>query len=185
MRPKLLMMVPLLLVACSSGGGSEREDGDDPLDGDGRDAYVAAFEAGNGAPVVDEVAEERGCVAGVLVDVVGVSELQDVGTPREVAAGEKALAGLGVEVSDEQVDDIYAGVKRCGDPAEGFFRDLAVIGGGELAAPVVECFTGKLDEELLREIVVTRLVEGDAAFAEKPKITAKLTEIGRSCATAR
>jgi hypothetical protein len=171
-----------VLVGCSSGGRPEAKQ--DPLDGDGRDAYVAAFATGDGTPVVDEVAEERRCVAQVLVDVVGMDELRDVGTPREVATGDKSLAGLGVEASDEQVDEIYAGVKECGDPAEGFFRELAIIGGGELAGPVVECFKGKLDEELLRDIVVTRLVDGDTAFAEKPEITVKLTEIGRACAAA-
>jgi hypothetical protein len=183
LRSVVVVGMVAFVVGCSSAGEPE-DQSKDPLDGDGRDAYVAAFEAGDGAPVVDEVAEERRCVAQVLVDVVGVDELQDVGSPREVAAGDKSLAGLGVEASDEQVDEIYAGVNECGDPAEGFFRELAVIGGGELAGPVVECFKGKLDEELLREIVVTRVIDGDSAFAEKPEITAKLTEIGRACAAA-
>ena len=75
------------------------------------------------------------------------------------------------------MEAIFGGVKECGDLAEMFVRDI-----GEMVGPAFECFQGRLDEELLREIVVTRIVEGDAAFAGKPEISAKLMEIGRSCA---
>ena len=72
--------VVAVLFGCSHGGGSEPEGGNDPLDGDGRDAYVAAFEI-SADPVTDEVAEQRQCIAGAVVDGVGVDELRDAATP--------------------------------------------------------------------------------------------------------
>lgn len=180
----MLVIGALVLAAgCSSGGGSgEGDEAKDPLEGDGRGAYVAAFEVAS-EPVTEEVAEETTCVAGAVVDGVGVEELRGVATPREIAAaatGEgNSLQALGVDVDGERADAIFRGVKECGDLGEMFVRNM-----GEMVGPAIECFQAKLDDELLREIVMTQLVEGDAAFAGKPEITAKLMEIGRSCATA-
>jgi len=104
----------------------------------------------------------------------------------EAATGEGvALAGLGVDVGDEQADAIFEGVKTCGDLGEMFVQEMAAVaGGGDLPAAAMECFQAKLDDDLLRDVVMTRLVDGDAAFAGRPELTAKLMEIGRSCATA-
>ena len=93
-----------------------------------------------------------------------------------------ALAGLGVEVDAEEADAIFAGLAECGDLGEMFVREIVAVGGTRVADPVSQCLEAKLDDSLLREIVMTRLVEGDAAFADKPEITAKLVEFGRSCA---
>jgi len=168
-----LVLASAWIVGCSSNDGADGSS-DDPLEGTGREAYVAAFGAGDaaGAPVVEDEDERRACVVEAVVDGVGVEVLRDVVTPREVADaatdGGTALAGLGVELDGGRVDAVVEGVEECGDLGELFVGEMATLGGGELPGPAMECFEGKLDDDLLREIVVTRLVEGDAAFAEKP-----------------
>lgn len=184
-----LVLASVWIVGCSSNDGADGSS-DDPLEGNGREAYVEAFGVGDaaGAPAAEDVAERRACVVEAVVDGVGVEALRDVVTPREVADAATgdgtALAGLGVELDEAQVDVLVEGVEECGDLGELFVGEMAALGAGELPGPAMECFEGKLDDELLREIVVTRLVEGDVAFTEKPEITARLMEIGRSCANA-
>ena len=147
---------------------------------------MAAFGTGDdavGVPAAEDVAERRSCVMEAVVDGVGVEALREVVTPREIAdaATGAGLAGLEIDLDEAQTEAVFEGVKDCGDLSEMFVGEMASLGGGELPGPAMECFEGQLDDELLREIVMTRLVEGDAAFTEKPEISARLMEIGRSC----
>jgi hypothetical protein len=181
-------LVVAALVGCSSSGDG-REDGrgggsGDPLDGDGRRAYVVAFERAGRDPVSGEVREEAGCMAEAIVDGVGLDDLRGAVTPRQVAEaanrGGVALAALGVEPDEAQVDAVYEGIQECGDPVELFLGDIP---GPQLPRPAVECFEERLDDDLLRQILMTRLVDGDTAFADMPEVTARLNEIGWSCAS--
>jgi hypothetical protein len=93
------------LMACSSGGDDDQASPDDqqetssPLDGDGRDAYVVAFEETGRDPVSGDLTEGATCTAEAVVDGVGVDRLRDVATPREIAAAANgaaaSLSGLG------------------------------------------------------------------------------------------
>jgi hypothetical protein len=177
------------VVGCSSGddAGEERGDrqerGSDPLDGSGREAYVLALGEAGRDPVSGAPSAEGGCVAEVIVDVVGVERLREVATAREVAAAANgdgaSLAELGVEVDAAEEDEIYAGVEGCGDPAAMF---LDAIPGAHFSGPVADCFRGHLDDAVVREVVMARLVDGDDALIEDPEVANELTAIGRSCA---
>jgi len=179
----IVMVFAAALAGCSSGGDGEDGVGSDPLDGDDRDTYVVAFEEAGRDPVTGEMTEEASCVAEAIVDGVGVDQMRDVATPREIADAANgqgaSLASLGVEVDTDQADAIYEGIEGCGDVAATF---LDAIPGPQLAGPVAECFKEQLDDGLLREIVMTRLVEGDEAFVDDAEITSQLTAIGRTCA---
>lgn len=179
----LTLVLIAALAGCSSDGNADEAAADDPLAGDDRDTYVVAFEEVGRDPVSGEVTEVATCVAEAIVDGVGVEEMRDVATPREIADaanGEGAsLAALGVEVDDDRADAIYAGIEGCGDPAAAF---LDAIPGAPLTGPAAECFAAGLDDELLRDIVMTRVVDGDEAFADDTELTAQLTAIGRTCA---
>lgn len=182
------LVLAAALASCSSGGDAEQDAeeeaaADDPLAGDDRDTYVVAFEEVGRDLVSGEVTEAATCVAEAIVDGVGVEGMRDVATPREIAdaaTGQGAsLTDLGVEVDTDRADAIYEGIEGCGDPAATF---LDTIPGPPLTGPAAECFAAQLDDNLLRDIVMTRLVDGDAAFADTPEITAQLTNIGRTCA---
>ena len=45
-----------------------------------------------------------------------------------------------------------------------------------------QCFADQVDDEFVRRIVMTRLVDGDDALAADTEITSQLTAIGRGCA---
>lgn len=175
-----------VLVGCSSGGDEdevgrdEPEDATDPLAGDDREAYVAAFEETGRDPITAETTSEASCVAEAIVAAVGVDQLRDVATPREIAAaaGGASLAGLGLDVDAETTDAIYLAITECADPAQLF---LDAIPGALPTGPASECFTEHLDEALVREVVMTRLIDGDQALADNPDIPARLTAIGRAC----
>ena len=119
------------------------------------------------------------------MDGIGVDEMRDVATPREIAAAANgqgaSLTDLGLEVDTAQADAIYEGIEACGDPALAF---LDAIPGAELAGPDAQCFADRVDDELIRRIVMTRLVDGDDALAADTEITSQLTTIGRECTAA-
>jgi hypothetical protein len=188
-------LVLVAAVACSSdddaADGADRDEQSEheeaeatsPLDGDGRDAYVAGFGETVRDPVSGELTDRASCIAEAVVDGVGVEQLRDVASPREIAAAASgdggALESLGVEVDAAQADAIYDGIQGCGEPAEMFFESIP---GAQPTGPVAECFKEQLSEDLLQEILMTRLVEGDQAFADKPEIAAELSSIGSACA---
>lgn len=176
-------MVGVIVVAsvsCTSGGKERSRH--DPLDGNGHDAYVAAFESSNAEHVTES---ESQCVAETIVDSVGVDRLRDAATPRQIADlaadADASFGRLGVEIDAQQGDAIYAAVKGCVDLREQFVSGMAE-GGGALPPAVEECFKRKLNDELLREIFITRLTKGDAGFATGPELTETLMVIGRRCA---
>lgn len=177
------LVVAGALVGCSSDGDEADEGGDDPLDGDGPDAYVVAFEEAGRDPVSGTVTDEASCISEAIVDGVGVDQLRDVATPREIAEAANgegvSLASLDLDVDAGQADAIYEGIRSCGDVADMF---LDAFPGPQLTGPVIECFKDQLDDGLLREIMMTRLIDGDEAFTNKPEITTQLTAIGRTCA---
>lgn len=144
---------------------------------------MLAFDGASRVPASGEPAGEESCVAEAIVDAIGVERLRDVATPREIAtaaSGEGvSLAGLGLEVDAGQADAIYSGIEGCGDPAEML---VASIPGPQLSGPVADCFTAGLDDALVREVVMTQLVDGDEALAEHSEITSQLTALGRACA---
>ena len=174
------------LASCSSDDGDREEEeaaADDPLAGDDRDTYVVAFEEAGRDPVSGEVTEAATCVAEAIVDGIGVEPMRDVATPREIADAANgqgaSLAELGVDVDTDRADAIYEGIEGCGDPAATF---LDAIPGAPLTGPAAGCFAAQLDESLLRDIVMTRLVDGDAALADDTEVASQLTAIGRACA---
>ena len=183
------LVLAVALVGCSSGGDADDAEDSDvtgvdgPLDGDDRDAYVVAFEDAGRDPTSGELTDEAGCTAEAIVDGIGVDEMRDVATPREIAAAANgqgaSLTDLGLEVDTEQADAIYEGIEACGDPALAF---LDAIPGPALAPSDAQCFADQVDDELLRRIVMTRLVDGDDALAADTEIASQLTAIGRDCA---
>src|SRR5262245_19485273 len=81
------------VVGCSGGGSANGHSSKDVLDGDGRKAYVAAFEAaGRGALVAGDMVKERRCVVGAVVDGVGVEKLKEAASARDIA---EAATGKG------------------------------------------------------------------------------------------
>jgi hypothetical protein len=177
------LVLATVLAGCSSGGdGDQAASERDPLGGDDRDTYVLAFEEVGRDPVSGEVTDTSGCVAEAIVEGVGVDQMRDVATPREIAdaaSGQGAsLASLGVDVDADQADAIYAGIEACGDPAATF---LDAIPGPPLTGPAAECFAAELDDALVRDMVMTRLLEGDEALVDS-ELTARLTAIGLACA---
>src|SRR5262245_19751604 len=81
-------------------------------DGHSRADYVAVMsQPGSGRD-----ADEAKCAAGKLVDVVGVDALEEAGAFNKIQDNpDGTLSDYGIQLSDAQGSDLYAGLNDCKD----------------------------------------------------------------------
>lgn len=162
----LLVMAGFGTVACSGDSGHDRAD------------YVTAL-GGAGEGFTEE---ESTCAAGAMVDVVGVDALEDADAFDKIQENpDGSLSDFGVEISDEQGSQLYAGLNECKD-LRAFFQETLATSG--LTPELAQCVMDKIDEPTLEAIIVTSFTEGDAGLDADPELSAAFESAGTECATA-
>ena len=172
-------MGAVVLVAVLAVVGSACGDDDDAGGSDQRQEYVDAFEAG-----AEEdsglSAQERTCVAESFVDGYGPAEIDEAGVTPDDIRDADGPAELGLEFSDEQKDAFYSQLTDCMD-----VRSLMLDALSEEADSPDEvraCLEDNLDDDLIRDFLVTGFTEGDAGFEDDPDLEGRLNAVFVLCA---
>lgn len=146
----------LALALAGCGGDDDAGAGGD---GDLRARYIDAIAATeeDQSPVSGD---EARCFAVATVDAIGVDDLSEALSPEEIEeTGEFDPIAAGVEVSDEEAGTFYDGLSDCVDLRQMFLDSVAA--GDEMSPDQVDCIDQAVDDELLREFVLSSLLEGD------------------------
>jgi hypothetical protein len=173
---RLLMVSALLatgVVACAdeadSAGGARSEEGQEYVD--------AIAETSDDGTITDE---ENECFARSFVDAVGVDELQEAVTPEEITESpDSSPADLGITLDDDQADAFWDDVNRCMDVKELFIEGIAE--GEALSDDDKACLEDAFDDDLVKEIMVGVLVEGEDSFEGDDELMGDLFAVFSEC----
>ncbi len=150
--------------------------GDDSGDASGdytEDDYVTAMIASFDSQDSAELAidrEQAECVAPKWIDILGVDRLQENGiTPDDIdSENDMELTDLGL--SQDEGNAMYDTFGACDvDVAELFIKGLST--DTPLSNEQSECLSAAFDDDLLRTIMVTTLVEGDEALTDDEDVS--------------
>lgn len=161
-------MLGLALALAGCGGDDDPGGGGDD---DLRARYVDAIAA------TEEVqspvsGEEARCFAAATVDAIGVDDLAEAVSPEEIEeSGTFDPIAAGVEVSEEEAGTFYDGLSDCVDVRRLFLDSIAA--GDEMTPGQVDCVDRALDDDLLREFVLSTLLSDDDG-AGAADVTAEL-----------
>jgi hypothetical protein len=145
-------------------------------DGHGRDDYVAAL-SGTAEGFSEDEAE---CIAEVLVDVVGVGELESAGAwDRIQDAPGGSLSDFGITLGEAQSSTFFDGMSRCKDMRAYFEETLTTEG---LSPELSGCVVDGLDDATFRRIIIVSFTEGDAGLEADAELTTTVEEIATACA---
>lgn len=180
---KMTVTAPALALACvlalggaacggDDGGdeatGSDGGGGGQAAGGDDRDAYLAALVSTMEGD--DEFPEDqRDCVAGSLIEAVGLDELAAVVTPDEIREQGSSFdpADSGIELTEEKGQAYYEALTGCMDVRQLLADTLAEDLDEEGAA----CLADAMSDDVARVYVVTAFTGGDPAESERELIT--------------
>ena len=164
-----------LAAACGDddGGGSGGESGS----AEGQE-YVDAIVASNdGSELTDE---ENECFARAFVDAVGVDELQGAVSPDEIRANpETTPEEFGITLDDDQTDAFWNDVNKCMDVRAAFVEGMTE--GEDVSEEAVNCLEDAIDDDLLKRIFVTSLMEGEDALVQDEQLTSDLMSVLSEC----
>jgi hypothetical protein len=115
-------------------------------------ARVAQEEQGAGE-------DEAACVGAAIVEVVGIDALSEAAAPDNLDAGLSMLRIFGVELPDDQVEELGRRLDRCVDA-------VAFLVGGSQAAPpqVLQCLRASVTEDDVAYALAASYVGSDEAF---------------------
>lgn len=165
-----LLLTGTVAAACGDG------DGDDSSEA--RDEYVDAIAATR----QDEqfTSAETECIARVFVDAIGVAQLEAVVTPDEIRDNvDSSPADLGISMNDQQRDVFWNDLNACVDVREIFIEGIAA--DEELSDEAVECLEGAIDDDVLKPLIVTVLVEGQEALEQDDELVAMVFSLFSEC----
>jgi hypothetical protein len=170
---RIMLAVTVLVVsgfaaACGDddGGGS----GGESASAEGQE-YVDAIVASNEETELTD--EENECFARAFVDAVGVEELQGAVSPDEIRANpESTPQEFGITLDDDQADAFWNDVNECMDVRAAFVEGITQ--GENLSEETVNCLEGAIDDDLLKRVLVTSLMEGDEALDEDEELMSDL-----------
>jgi hypothetical protein len=164
-----------LAAACGDddGGGSSGESGSP----EGQE-YVDAIVASNDTS--DLTDEENECFARAFVDAVGVEELQGAVSPDEIRANpETTPQEFGITLDGDQADASWEDVNECMDVRAAFVEGMTE--GEDVSEEAVNCLEDAIDDDLLKRIFVTSLMEGEQALDQDEELTSDLMSVLSEC----
>jgi hypothetical protein len=177
---RMMLAVAVLVTgafgaACGDddGGGSGGESSSD----EGKE-YVDAIVASNDDSELTD--EENECFARAFVDAVGVDQLQDAVSPDEIRDNpQSSPEELGITLDDERADGFWEDVNDCMDVRAAFVQGLTA--GENLSDETVDCLEGALDDDLLKRVFVTTLMEGEDALQQDEDLMGDLIGVLSKC----
>jgi hypothetical protein len=169
-------LVVLVLVAMASTACAEEADVTDP--GPYIDAMADDVRQGSGLPAEDDQAE---CIATAMVDVVGADRLRSEGVSPEDFVAADSFDDLGVELDDDDLEQLGDDLAGC-DLAAVFVPMMLAESGGELSTDASACVEDEIDPQAFGAAVAQALVSNDAAAATA--VAGVLAEALGSCPAA-
>ncbi|MFP3900288.1 MAG: hypothetical protein ACLFXM_05500 [Acidimicrobiia bacterium] len=151
----------VLVLALGAAACSDSDDGgDEDASPEGGQEYVDVItQTIGGAPGIPE--ESSRCLAEAFVEGIGVDELQDRGTPEELADRNEAFTDMTLD--EPQAESAYDHLGSCAEPRELLVQTVA--SSQELPEEVTTCVDETVDDDAAREFFVT-LFQGPEAQQE-------------------
>lgn len=173
------MTIVALALVGGVGAAACGDDGGTSASGEERAAYVDAIdEAGRDENLSDE---ENRCVAEAYVDGIGLDELRDAVTPDEIRDRPDAdPRDYGIELDEARATLLYEGMSRCVDVRQLIIDDLVADEG--ISDEARACIEDGFDEDLVRDMMVLVLTEGDAALDQDSELADRFVEMLTPCA---
>jgi hypothetical protein len=176
-----IMLAVTMVLMC----GFEAACGDDDAGGSGGESasaegqeYVDAIVASSEESELTD--EENECFARAFVDAVGVEELQGAVSPDEIRSNpETTPQEFGITLDDDQADAFWNDVNECMDVRAAFVEGMTE--GEEVSEETVNCLEDAIDDELLKRIFVTSLMEGEDALDQDEELTSDLMGVLSEC----
>lgn len=155
----------MLFAACGDDDG-----GSSAASNEYSDAVAEAIRSEGDVPFSDD---EVDCLARELVDAIGgPSAFEDAGIEADDLEGTANLADSGLEVSDEQAEDIAASFGKCDiDLTDAFLSDL----GDEVPDEVKSCVEDNLSEDAFADLFSQAFVDGGTDGDLPPELLEDLT----------
>ena len=180
MRRMILAVAALVMGAVGGacggddgGGGSGGESSSD----EGQE-YVDAIVASNDDSELTD--EENECFARAFVDAVGVDQLLGVVSPDEIRDNpESSPEEFGITLDDDQADAFWEDVNECMDVRAAFVEGLTE--GENMSEETVDCLEDAIDDDLLKRVLVTSLMEGEDALQEDQDLMSDLIAVLSDC----
>ena len=171
MRRTMLAVAVLMMAAVGAAcGGDDDGGGSESSSAEGQE-YVDAIVASNGDSELTE--EENECFARAFVDAVGVEQLQGAVTPDEIREDpERSPDEFGITLDEDQADAFWEDVNECMDVRAAFVEGLTE--GEDMSQETVDCLEGAIDDDLLKRVLVTSLMEGEDALEEDQELMSDL-----------
>ncbi len=177
---RIMLAVTMVLM-----GGLAAACGDDDGGGSGAESasaegqeYVDAIVASNEESELTD--EQNECFARAFVDAVGVDELQGAVSPDEIRANpETTPQEFGITLDDDQADGFWNDVNECMDVRAAFVEGMTE--GEDVSEETVNCLEDAIDDDLLKRIFVTSLMEGEDALDQDEELTSDLMSVLSEC----
>ena len=170
-------LVAAALVVLGACGG---DDGGDA----GRDDYVDALVATMDPESDFPPEEDRPCVAGAMVDAVGVESLSEAVSPDEIAEAGTDFdpQEAGFDIGEAEAQAYYDGLGECMDVRARFVESLSEDMG--MSGEDVECLDQALSDEMVRDLFVADTLGGEQSIESDPELTADFTTAITPCVPA-
>lgn len=167
------LVLALGAAACSD-SESDDDGGGDGASSDKRQEYVDAVTSSMATAEISE--DDSRCFAGALVDATGVDELEERGTPEELAASDTAFEDLGL--GEAEAESAYEELESCVDARE--FLIQIMVSGQEMSDEATACIEERVDDDAARAFFVTvfRGAEGQQDDEAMQDLSATLMECG-------
>ena len=143
------------------------------------DAMIDSFDnADPGELQIDR--DQAQCLAPKWVETMGPDRLAEAGIqPEDFAAeGDVDLSTVGMTKDDG--NELYDAMGECDIDVKTLFVE-SFASDQDLSAEDRECFANALDDDLLRRIMVTTLVEGEEALNQDEELSGDLIGVFAEC----
>lgn len=176
----LRLCVAVMVLAMLSAGCGEDGTRKDSSSGRGQE-YVEALLATTDHS--DFTKGEARCLARGWVDVIGVDVLDSITSPEELSEiSDLTFTEAGIPLDEAQRDGLWDVMSECTE-----VRGLIVEGmaaGSNIPRAVLACFERSAPDELLEEILITLMVEGERAFEQNDVLIAEMRDALTACSSA-
>jgi hypothetical protein len=178
MRRTMLAVAVLMMAALGAACGDDDDGGGGESSSDEGQEYVNAIVASNDDSELTD--EENECFARAFVDAVGVEQLQGAVTPDEIRENpESSPAEFGLTLDEDQADAFWEDVNECMDVRAAFVEGLTE--GEDMSQETVDCLEDAIDDDLLKRVLVTSLMEGEEALQEDQELMSDLIGVLGDC----
>jgi hypothetical protein len=178
MRRTMLAVAVLVMAALGAACGDDDDGGGGESSSDEGQEYVDAIVASNDDSELTD--EENECFARAFVDAVGVEQLQGAVTPDEIREDpESSPSEFGLTLDDDEADAFWEDVNECMDVRAAFVEGLTE--GEDMSQETVDCLEDAIDDDLLKRVLVTSLMEGEDALQQDQELMSDLIGVLGDC----